>query len=67
MGRKTRKKNQASVQQTFCVNGGFKGFLKGAVKYLLGLFIREMISEVFHSESVASIWASIKEFIRWRP
>lgn len=67
MGRKTRKKYRTSVQQTFCVNVGFRGFLKGSAKFVLGLFIREFMSEVFHSESVASILATIKEFLQWRP
>lgn len=66
MRRKTRKKYRSSVQQTFCVNDSFKKFLKGTAKFLLGMFIREILSEVFHSESIASIWASIKELIQWR-
>ncbi|MBC0853177.1 hypothetical protein [Pantoea stewartii] len=67
MSRKTHKKYQASVQQTFCVNGGIKGVLKGVAKYFLGLFIRETISEIFHSESFASIWTALKELIQWEP
>lgn len=67
MGRKTRKKYRTSVQQTFCAKDPSKGFFKGMAKYLLGLLLREIISEVFHSETVTSIWASIKDLFQWRP
>lgn len=64
MGRKTRKKYRTSVQQTFCANDRPKGVFKGVAKFLLGLFIRETLSEVFHSEGVASVWSSIKDLIQ---
>lgn len=67
MGRKTRKKYRTSVQQTYCANGRSSGVFKGVTKYLLGLLIRECISEVFHSESVASILAFIKDLFQWKP
>lgn len=67
MSRKTHKKYQASVQQTFCVNGGIKAILKGVAKYMFGQFIRETISEIYHSESIASIWTALKELIQWEP
>jgi hypothetical protein len=67
MGRKTRKKYRTSVQQTFCANDRPKGVFKGVAKYLFGLLIRELISEVFHSEGFASVWASIKDLIQWKP
>ncbi|GEM_PF-2076495 len=67
MGRKTRKKYRTSVQQTFCAKDRSKGVFKGVAKFLLGLFIRETLSEVFHSEGVASVWSSIRDLIQWRP
>ena len=67
MGRKTRKKYRTSVQQTFCAKDHSRGFFNGVAKYLLGLLIREIISEVFHSEGVASVWSSIKDLFQWRP
>ncbi|EAB1706872.1 hypothetical protein EG620_24335, partial [Salmonella enterica] len=56
--RKTRKKYQASVQQTFCVKERLKKYSKDAGKLLFTLVISEVISAVFHSEAVASIFAS---------
>lgn len=67
MSRKTRKKYRASVQQTFCGNDRSKGVFKGLAKFLLGQFFREILSEVFHSEGVASVWSSIMDLIQWRP
>ncbi|EBN9932401.1 hypothetical protein JP88_002846 [Salmonella enterica subsp. enterica] len=61
--RKTRKKYQASVQQTFCVKERLKKYSKDAGNLLFTLVISEVISAVFHSEAVASIFASIKEFL----
>ncbi|MDI5591781.1 hypothetical protein MJI40_24635 [Salmonella enterica subsp. enterica serovar Montevideo] len=61
--RKTRKKYQASVQQTFCVKERLKKYSKDAGKLLFTLVISEVISAVFHSEAVASIFASIKRFL----
>mgnify|MGYP000093286371 CR=1 FL=1 len=51
--RKTRKKYQASVQQTFCVKERLKKYSKDAGKLLFTLVISEVISAVFHSEAVA--------------
>ncbi|ECY4196867.1 hypothetical protein J9R05_003970 [Salmonella enterica] len=61
--RKTRKKYQASIQQTFCVKERLKKYSKDAGNLLFTLVISEVISAVFHSEAVASIFASIKEFL----
>lgn len=61
--RKTRKKYQASVQQTFCVKGRLKKYSKDAGKLLFTLVISEVISALFHSEAVASIFASIIGFL----
>ncbi|MCT7323180.1 hypothetical protein [Klebsiella quasipneumoniae] len=61
--RKTSKNYQASVQQTFCVKERLKKYSKDAGKLLFTLVISEVISAVFHSEAVASIFASIKGFL----
>lgn len=61
--RKTLKKCQASVQQTFCVKEKLKKYSKDTGKYILALVFSEVFSTVFHSEAVASILASIKGFL----
>ncbi|MBW5893676.1 hypothetical protein IM880_15785 [Pectobacterium polaris] len=63
MSRKTRKKYQASVQQTFCVKEKLKKYSKDTGKCILTLVFSEVVSAVFHSEAVASILASIKGFL----
>ena len=61
--RKTRRKYQASVQQKFCVKEKLKKYSKDTGKYILALVFSEVFSTVFHSEAVASIFASIKGFL----
>lgn len=60
MRRKTNKKCQASVQQTFCVKESFKKFIKDSGKFILGLVFSEIFSAVFHSEAVASILGKVR-------
>lgn len=67
MRNKSRKKNQTSVQQTCCVSGKLKDLLKGSIKIFITLLIKEIVSEVFHSEGLASLWSLVKQCFRWRP
>jgi len=63
MARKKRNKNRASVQQTACLNGNTAGFLKGASKFVLGQLLRQLFSEVFHSNEVTAILKFFKDLL----
>ena len=63
MGRKTRKKCQASVQQTFCVSEELKKNLKGLGMFFLSCVASEAFTAIIHSDTVAFILASIKGFL----
>lgn len=67
MRKRSRKKNQTSVQQTCCMSGKLKDLLKGLMKIGFTLLIKEIVSEIFHSEGLASLWSLVKQCFRWRP
>lgn len=66
MRNRSRKKNQTSVQQTCCVSGKLKGMLKGLIKISFTLLVKEILSEIFHFEGLASLWSLVKQCFPWR-